>query len=107
MDIFYSGAAELRTESGQASFSDAVSVAVVPNWEWVISKRLYIPLGIGIYLHRNEENDERYGFYERAGIRYRVTDHISTGVTIKAHKGVADYFEWTVGYTFHKDPNQY
>ena len=53
MDFFYSAAADLRTESGQASFADAVSVAVVPNWEWVISKRIYVPLGIGIYLHRN------------------------------------------------------
>lgn len=107
MDFFYSGASELRTESGTASFSDAVSVAIVPNWEWVISKRLYVPLGIGIYLHHNVENDERYGFYERAGIRYRITEHLSTGATIKAHKGVADYFEWTLGYTFHKDPNHY
>lgn len=106
MDFFYSGASELRTESGEANFGDAISLAVVPNWEWVITKRLYVPLGIGIYLHHNVENDERYGFYERAGIRYRLTDHLAAGVTIKAHKGVADYFEWTIGYTFHKDPNQ-
>ncbi len=107
IDVFYSGASELRTESGTASFSDAVSYAVVPNWEWVITERLYIPLGVGIYLHRNVENDEKYGYYERAGIRYRVTDHLSAGVTIKAHAGVADYFEWTLGYTFHKDQNRY
>lgn len=107
IDVFYSGASELRTESGTASFSDAVSYAVVPNWEWVITERLYIPLGIGVYLHRNVENDEKYGYYERAGIRYRVTDHLSAGVTIKAHAGVADYFEWTLGYTFHKDQNRY
>ncbi len=107
LDVFYSGASELRTESGTASFSDAFSYAIVPNWEWVITERLYVPLGIGIYLHRNVENDEKYGYYERAGIRYRVTDHLSAGVTIKAHAGVADYFEWTLGYTFHKDQNRY
>jgi hypothetical protein len=106
-DVFYSAASDLRTESGTSSFSDAFSYAVVPNWEWVITERLYVPLGIGIYLHRNEENDEKYGYYERAGIRYRVTDHLSAGVTIKAHAGVADYFEWTLGYTFHKDQNRY
>ena len=107
LDVFYSGASELRTESGTSSFSDAFSYAIVPNWEWVITERLYVPLGIGIYLHRNVENDEKYGYYERAGIRYRVTDHLSAGVTIKAHAGVADYFEWTLGYTFHKDQNRY
>jgi hypothetical protein len=29
------------------------------------------------------------------------------GITIKAHKGVADIFEWTVGYTLKHDPNKY
>lgn len=107
VDMFYSAAADLRTGTGSAGFGDAFSVAVVPNWEWVVSKKVYIPLGVGFYLHHNKFNDERYGFYERAGIRYRITDHLAAGVTIKAHKGVADYFEWTVGYTFHNDPNQY
>ncbi len=107
IDVFYSGASELRTESGTSSFSDAFSYAIVPNWEWIITEKLYIPLGVGIYLHRNVENDEKYGYYERAGIRYRVTDHLSAGVTIKAHAGVADYFEWTLGYTFHEDQNRY
>jgi hypothetical protein len=107
LDMFYSAASDLRTGTGQAGFGDSWSVAVVPGWEWVLSKKLFVPLGIGIYMHRNIENDERYGFYERAGIRYKFNEHLSAGVTIKAHKGVADYFEWTLGYTFHKDPNQY
>jgi opacity protein-like surface antigen len=107
VDMFYSAASDLRIDGGNANFGDAFSIAIVPNWEWVVSERIYIPLGVGIYLHHNKHNDERYGFYERAGIRYKLTDHLAAGVTIKAHKGVADYFEWTVGYTFHKDPNKY
>jgi len=27
--------------------------------------------------------------------------------TIKAHQGAADIFEWTIGYTFHHDPNNF
>jgi hypothetical protein len=107
IDMFYSAKSELRTQSGEAGFFDAVSFAVVPNWEWVLSKKLYVPLGIGFYLKRNTENDERYGFYERAGIRYKFNEHIAMGVTIKAHKGVADYFEWTMVYSLQKDKNQY
>ena len=107
IDIFYAAQSELRTESGVAGFSDATSFAIVPNWEWALSKRLYVPLGIGIYLHHNIENDEKTWFYERAGIRYKFTDHLAAGVTIKAHKGSADFFEWALVYTFHKDTNQY
>ncbi len=107
LDMFYSAAADFRTGTGEAGFGDAVSVAVVPNWEWVVSKRVFVPLGIGIYLHRNEINDETTAIYERAGIRYKITDHLAAGVTIKAHLGSADFFEWTVGYTFHNDQNKY
>lgn len=107
LDVFYAAQSDLRNASDASEFSKSWSYAVVGSWEWVISKNLYVPIGIGVYLHRNEENDERDGFYERVGIRYRFAEHFCAGVTIKAHKGVADIFEWTVGYTFHKDPNKY
>jgi Lipid A 3-O-deacylase (PagL) len=107
LDMFYSARPELRTESGKADFSDAVSFAIVPNWEWVLSKKLYVPLGIGFYLSYNPENDEKTWFYERAGIRYKFTEHIAAGVTIKAHKGSADFFEWTLVYSFQNDKNEY
>lgn len=107
MDLYYAAHSELRSESGEANFSNSFSYAVVGSWEWALTKNLYIPLGIGIYLHRNEMNNEETPYYERAGIRYRFADHYHAGVTIKAHKGVADIFEWTVGYTFHNDKNSY
>lgn len=98
MDIFYNANSNDRNTSGASNFSKSISYAVVGSWEWVLSKQLYVPLGIGIYLHRNVENKENKAYYERAGIRYRITDHFSTGITIKAHEFSADYFEWTVGY---------
>jgi hypothetical protein len=66
-----------------------------------------VPLGIGLYLNHNEQNDERVGFYERAGIRYKFTDHLAAGITIKAHKGTADFFEWALVYSFQNDKNKY
>lgn len=105
MDFFYADASELRNTSDASDFSKSVSYAVVGSWEWVLTKRLYVPVALAIYLHRNEENNEITSFYERVGIRYRITDHLNAGITIKAHKGVADIFEWTIGYAFHNDPN--
>jgi len=108
LDFFYSADAEARNNSDdQSAFSKAFSYAVVGSWEWAITEHLYVPLGIGFYLKRNTENDERNFYYERAGIRYRFNSGIHTGLTIKAHGGVADIFEWTVGYTFKHDPNKY
>lgn len=104
-DFFYSAESELRNTSDASSFSKTYSYAIVGSWEWALTKRLYVPVGIGIYLHRNKENNESTPYYERVGIRYRLTDHIYSGITIKAHQGAADIFEWTVGYTFHNDPN--
>jgi len=40
-------------------------------------------------------------------MRFRMSEHYNLGVTIKAHGGHADYFEWSLVYTFHKDPNKY
>lgn len=104
-DFFYSAESELRNDSDASTFSKTYSYAIVGSWEWALTKRLYVPIGIGIYLHRNKENNESTPYYERVGIRYRLTNHIYSGLTIKAHQGAADIFEWTVGYTFHNDPN--
>lgn len=105
MDFFYSAAANERVLTDASDFSKTWSYAVVGSWEWVLTERLYAPIAFAVYLHRNKENNEITPFYERIGLRYRLTDHIAAGVTIKAHKGVADYFEWTLSYAFHKDPN--
>ncbi|RLD68455.1 MAG: hypothetical protein DRI95_02980 [Bacteroidetes bacterium] len=106
-DLFYAAQSDLRNSSDASHFSKSYSYAIVGSWEWALTKNLYVPVGLAIYLHRNEENDERTAYYERAGIRYRFADHYTAGITIKAHQGVADIFEWSIGYTFHKDPNEY
>jgi len=107
LDLFYSAAADLRNQSSQSDLSKSCSVAVVGSWEWVINKVISVPIGLGCYLHHNEENGEKEVYYERVGLRFRMAEHYNLGVTIKAHGGSADYFEWTLAYTFHKDPNKY
>ncbi len=106
LDVFYAGGYEERNNA-TATFSNTISYAVVGSWEWSLNKHLYVPVAFAVYLKRSEDNGERDGFYERVGIRYRFNNNIFTGITIKAHKGVADIFEWTVGYTIKHDPNKY
>lgn len=106
VDVFYSSKAELRSRNGEGGISESYSVALVASMEWMITDRLYAPIGFGYYLHRNTRNDEKQVYYERVGLRYQFTDHLSGGVTIKAHGGSADIFEWTMAYRFHKDPNR-
>ena len=107
MDFFYSADAELRNTSDDSAFSKAFSCAIVGSWEWAITDHIYVPLGIAFYLKSNKDNDENTPYYERAGIRYRFDNGFHTGLTIKAHGGAADIFEWSVGYTFKNDPNKY
>jgi hypothetical protein len=107
VDAFYAAESQLRNTSDASNFSKSMSFAVVGTWEWHLTEHLYVPIGLALYLHRNPENDEQKSYYERIGIRYRFKNNMYTGVTIKAHQGVADIFEWTIGYTFQKDPNKY
>lgn len=106
-DMYYAAQSNLRNTSDASDFSKSYSYAIIGTWEWALTKKLYVPLGFAFYLHRNPENDEQTPYYERAGIGYRFAEHFTAALTIKAHKGVADIFEWTVGYTFQKDPNKY
>ncbi|UJP64299.1 acyloxyacyl hydrolase [Mongoliitalea daihaiensis] len=106
-DMFYSGAAASRLNRSPVSFSDRASVGVIGIWEWVLTPQLYVPIGIGAYLHRNTHNEEVTWYYSRVGIRYRLTNGISAGLSIKAHALKADFFEWTVAYSIFNDRNRY
>ncbi|GHB24219.1 acyloxyacyl hydrolase [Mongoliitalea lutea] len=98
-DMFYSGAAERRLDRTQVSFEDRASFGIVGIWEWVLTPHLYVPIGIGAYMHRNIHNEEITWYYSRLGLRYRLTNGISAGLSIKAHRLKADFFEWTLAYT--------
>lgn len=106
LDIYYAGGYEERNGEA-ATFANTMSYAVAGSWEWALTKHLYVPIAFAVYLKHSEDNGERDPFYERVGMRYRFNNNLFTGVTIKAHKGVADIFEWTVGYTIKHDPNKY
>lgn len=99
LDMFWAQGMELRFPEESFSFKDQTSLAVVGSWEWQLTEKLYVPIGFGAYLYRNELNQEITWFYERIGARYRFDNNMFAGMQIKAHKAKADFFEFTVGYT--------
>ncbi len=99
LDLFWAQGMEKRYPEGNFSFQDQTSLAIVGSWEWQLTERLYVPIGLGAYLYRNELNQEITWFYERIGARYRFDNSMFAGMQIKAHKAKADFFEFTVGYT--------
>ena len=100
-DIFYSQGGVSRVKGTGSPFSKNFSYAPYGAWEWVLNEKLCVPLHLGIYLHRNLENEEKKSFYQRIGLRYKANRHIITGVALKANAGVANFVEFTIGYSFH------
>ncbi|WP_194774234.1 acyloxyacyl hydrolase [Pararhodonellum marinum] len=100
LEHFYSAnASERADDPSQSDFLRYNSFAVFGSWEWLLTENLYAPMGVGAYLHRNDFNGEWNWFYQRVGLRYRFANNIFAGLSIKAHKGRADFFEWTLGYS--------
>jgi hypothetical protein len=107
LDMFHAANGSLISNWEKTRFMEKTSFALVASGEWVLKKNFSLPLGIGVYLHRNYYNDEPSFYYERIGIRYRFSNQMFAGVTLKAHGFKADFFEWTLGYSIFKDKNKY
>jgi hypothetical protein len=99
LDLFWAPGMNSRFPESNFSFKDQTSLAIVGAWEWQLTERLFVPIGLGAYLYRNTLNQEISWYYERIGLRYRIANNISSGIQIKAHKAKADFFEFTLGYT--------
>lgn len=105
LDVYFAEGYQERDTSDASTFKKSTAVAVNGAWEWMLNKNLYVPLAVGIYLQRNKQNGDVEPFYLRAGMRYRFENNLFFGGSIKAHAGKADIFEWTLGYTFGRNPN--
>lgn len=100
-NLFYSAAGnDAESAGGQAgSFRALFSGGPAINIDHLLTSRLYMNGNIGWYIHRNKFNGETDPIFLRIGVRYRFWKNAYSGISIKAHKAVADYVEWTMGYT--------
>ncbi|MFD1314155.1 acyloxyacyl hydrolase [Namhaeicola litoreus] len=107
-ELFYTAGALDRVTEDKTNFKKQFSYGVVGLWEWVLTDRIYVPLNVGVYLNRNEENEES-AIYKRLGFRYLIGQQkkLFVGLSLKVTETRSDYIEWTLGYTFKKDPNNY
>ncbi len=99
VDMFYAAGLEDRYPGEDFNLGDKASVAIVGSWEWKLTEQLYVPIALGVYVHRTDLNQEITQYYERIGVRWRTKSGFFTGLSIKAHKAKADFFEFTFGYT--------
>lgn len=99
IDFFWAQGMPLRYPDLNFSLREQTSTAFVGTWEWQLTDKLFVPIGVGVYFYRNELNQELTWYYERLGVRYRFSNQMIAGVQIKAHRVRADFFEFTLGYT--------
>lgn len=107
VDLFYKDSGKDKVKNGRSDFSNSLSSGINTCFEWIFTEKFRVNLGAGIYVLRNKENDERTVFYERLAAKYNITKNLFTGVGIKVNNNSSDFIEWTLGYTFKKDPNIY
>jgi hypothetical protein len=101
-DLTYTAGSSGRIPGNQSNFSKSVSYGPYVGWEWYLTDRIYLPIYLGTYLHRNEANEEQGMLFQRLGIRYALLPSRSLviGTGLKSHLGSADFIEFTVGYNF-------
>jgi hypothetical protein len=92
----------------KSNFNKQFSYGFAGLFEWLVTQRLYLPFNFGIHLNKNEENFEQL-LYQRIGLRYLLgrQKKMMIGVGLKVTEFHADYVEWTIGYTFKNDKNNY
>lgn len=84
--------------SHPASFSDGFQVSIYPSYELVMN-RASLVLQAGFYVYRAKYPEPTPFNYQRIGLKYNITDHLSLGLYMRAHYWtVADFIEWTIGY---------
>lgn len=103
-DLFYSSSGNYDEIAGDKKGKLSAKLSGGPSFYLVhvLNRNLVLNGNVGYYLHREEFNGEVNRIFLRAGARYYVYKNINAGVSIKAHKGKADFIEWTVGYTFNR-----
>ncbi|QBQ41052.1 deacylase [Sphingobacterium psychroaquaticum] len=103
-DVFYSASGNNDDIAGDEKGKLSAKLSGGPSFYLVhvLNNDLVLNGNVGYYVHKQEFNGEIQRIFLRAGARYYVYKNLNAGVSIKAHKGKADFIEWTVGYTLNR-----
>ncbi|HLS96974.1 MAG TPA: acyloxyacyl hydrolase [Sphingobacterium sp.] len=104
-DVFYSSSGNNDEIAGEDKGKLSAKLSGGPSFYLVhvLNRNLVLNGNIGYYLHKQYFNGEIERIFLRAGARYYVYKDLNAGISIKAHKGKADFIEWTMGYTFNRN----
>jgi len=101
-DIFYDNSITKKLEEEQVKHINSLEtmrLGVHGSYEMTISK-ISLLFNLGGYVYSEYVSDGT--FYQRVGIRYRITDKLFAAMHLKAHWGKADFIEWGIGYRIDK-----
>ena len=82
-------------QSGEDISCQKASVAI--GNEFLLGRFLFSQQ-IGVYFFRPYKKGD--DIYQRYGLVFRVTEWLSLGINLKAHRHVADFIDFRVGYSF-------
>lgn len=104
-DLFYSSSGNNDEVAGENSGKLSSKLSGGPSFylAHVLNRDLVLNGNVGYYLHKQYFNGEINRIFLRAGARYYVYKDFNAGISIKAHKGKADFIEWSIGYTFNRN----
>jgi len=98
VDYFYQGyLVDYYAEDKNISNSDLMNLAAFLSSE-LIAGKIRGAVQLGFYFHRKV--DFGRAFYERLAVRYYVSKIFFFNLSIKAHVGKAEFFEWGLGMSF-------
>ncbi len=84
-------------DAGEGELTDHKYLAVLGGYELLIG-RFNLNILMGAYLYSPFERMDPV--YQRYGLNFRLNDWVFTGISIKAHRHVADFMDFRVGIIF-------
>ena len=87
----------IDSDSTGNSGTDHKTAGLMLGHDLLMGKFIF-SVDIGIYLYKKHETKDNY--YQRYGIKYLLNDHFFIGANLKAHRHVADFLDFRIGYKF-------
>lgn len=100
-DLFYDHSTYQRAEDQNITINsdwEALRGGIHGSYEMVIEDLSFI-VDLGAYVYSKLDDG---ALHQRVGLRYKINEHISACMHLKAHWGKADFAEFGLGYSFGK-----